>query len=79
MDKKIFCILLSAAANAHADVEVVAGFKLYGTIDQAFTTQSTVRAKTAAPIYKNSGFLRLPPPVNSASRANANWEMASRV
>jgi predicted porin len=45
-----------AAANAHADVEVAAGLKLYGTIDQAYTSQSTVRGKTGAPIYKNSGF-----------------------
>ena len=56
MNKNIFFLSVLAAANAHADVEVAAGLKLYGTIDQAYTSQSTVRGKTGAPIYKNSGF-----------------------
>ena len=56
MNKNIFFLSVLAAASAHADVEVAAGLKLYGTIDQAYTSQSTVRGKTGAPIYKNSGF-----------------------
>jgi predicted porin len=56
MNKKIFFLSVLAATSAQADVEVAAGLKLYGTIDQAYTSQSTVRGKTGAPIYKNSGF-----------------------
>lgn len=56
MNKNIFFLSVLAAASAHADVEVAAGLKLYGTIDQAYTSQSTVRGKPGGPIYKNSGF-----------------------
>jgi predicted porin len=45
-----------ATASAHADVEVAAGFKLYGVLDQAYTTQSVSSAKSTPKIYKNTGF-----------------------
>lgn len=45
-----------ATASAHADVEVAAGFKLYGVLDQAYTTQSVSSAKSTPKIYKSTGF-----------------------
>ena len=45
-----------AATSAHADVEVAAGFKLYGTLDQAYTTQSVSSANATRKIYSNTGF-----------------------
>jgi predicted porin len=56
MNKKVFILAALAAASAHADVEVAAGFKLYGVLDQAYTTQSVSSAKSTPKIYKNTGF-----------------------
>ena len=56
MNKKIFFLSVLAATSAHADVEVAAGFKLYGVLDQAYTTQSVSSAKSTPKIYKNTGF-----------------------
>ena len=56
MNKNIFFLSVLAAASAHADVEVAAGFKLYGVLDQAYTTQSVSSAKSTPKIYKNTGF-----------------------
>ena len=56
MNKKVFILTALAAASAHADVEVAAGFKLYGVLDQAYTTQSVSSAKSTPKIYKNTGF-----------------------
>jgi predicted porin len=56
MNKNVFILAALAAASAHADVEVAAGFKLYGVLDQAYTTQSVSSAKSTPKIYKNTGF-----------------------
>jgi predicted porin len=56
MNKKVFILAALATASAHADVEVAAGFKLYGVLDQAYTTQSVSSAKSTPKIYKNTGF-----------------------
>ena len=56
MNKNVFILAAMAAASAHADVEVAAGFKLYGVLDQAYTTQSVSSAKSTPKIYKNTGF-----------------------
>ena len=56
MNKKIFFLSVLAATSAHADVEVAAGLKLYGVLDQAYTTQSVSSAKSTPKIYKNTGF-----------------------
>ena len=56
MNKNIFFFSVLAAASAHADVEVAAGFKLYGTLDQAYTTQSVSSANATRKIYSNTGF-----------------------
>ncbi len=56
MNKNVFILTALAAASAHADVEVAAGFKLYGVLDQAYTTQSVSSAKSTPKIYKNTGF-----------------------
>ena len=56
MNKNVFILGALAAASAHADVEVAAGFKLYGVLDQAYTTQSVSSAKSTPKIYKNTGF-----------------------
>lgn len=56
MNKNIFILAAVAAATAHADVKVAAGLKLYGVIDQAYTTQSVSSANSASKIYKNNGF-----------------------
>jgi predicted porin len=56
MNKKVFILATLATASAHADVEVAAGFKLYGVLDQAYTTQSVSSAKSTPKIYKNTGF-----------------------
>ena len=53
-------VLISAAlfafSGAHADVDVAAGFKIYGVLDQAYTTQSVARASSTPKIYSNTGF-----------------------
>ena len=56
MNKNVFILAALAATSAHADVEVAAGFKLYGVLDQAYTTQSVSSAKSTPKIYKNTGF-----------------------
>jgi predicted porin len=56
MNKNVFILAALATASAHADVEVAAGFKLYGVLDQAYTTQSVSSAKSTPKIYKNTGF-----------------------
>ncbi len=56
MNKNVFILAALAAASAHADVEVAAGFKLYGTLDQAYTTQSVSSANATRKIYSNTGF-----------------------
>jgi len=56
MNKNVFILAAVAAATAHADVKVAAGLKLYGVIDQAYTTQSVSSANSASKIYKNNGF-----------------------
>ena len=56
INKNVFILAAMAAASAHADVEVAAGFKLYGVLDQAYTTQSVSSAKSTPKIYKNTGF-----------------------
>jgi len=71
MNKNIFFLSVLAAASAHADVEVAAGFKLYGTLDQAYTTQSVSSANATRKIYSNTGFLRRLPPVNLVPKVNA--------
>jgi predicted porin len=56
MNNNVFILAALATASAHADVEVAAGFKLYGVLDQAYTTQSVSSAKSTPKIYKNTGF-----------------------
>lgn len=57
MNKNVFVLAAVAAASAaHADVEVAAGFKIYGVLDQAYTQQSVSSAAATSKIYSNTGF-----------------------
>ena len=47
---------LGAAASAHADVDVAAGFKIYGVLDQAYMRQSVASANSTPKPYSNTGF-----------------------
>ena len=47
---------MAAASAAQADVEVAAGFKIYGVLDQAYTQQSVSSASATRRIYSNTGF-----------------------
>ncbi len=55
MNKNIFFLSILATASAHADVDVAAGFKLYGVIDQAYVQQSISRPYAATPLLSNKG------------------------
>ena len=57
MNKNVFVLAAMAAASAaQADVEVAAGFKIYGVLDQAYTQQSVSSASATRRIYSNTGF-----------------------
>ena len=47
---------MAAASAAQDDVEVAAGFKIYGVLDQAYTQQSVSSASATRRIYSNTGF-----------------------
>ena len=48
--------VVSLASHAHADVEVAAGLKLFGVLDQGFMRQSVTSASSTARAYSNTGF-----------------------
>jgi predicted porin len=57
MNKNVFVLVaLAASGAAHADVDVAAGFKIYGVLDQAYTQQSVSSALATPKIYSNTGF-----------------------
>ena len=57
MNKNVFVLAaLGAAASAHADVDVAAGFKIYGVLDQAYMRQSVASANSTPKLYSNTGF-----------------------
>ena len=56
MNKNVFILAACAAASAYADVDVAAGFKIYGVLDQAYTRQSVASANSSPKLYSNTGF-----------------------
>ena len=47
---------LSLLGQAHADVEVAAGLKLFGVLDQGYMRQSVTSASSTVRAYSNTGF-----------------------
>lgn len=48
--------VLGLFSQAHADVEVAAGLKLFGVLDQGFMRQSVTSASSTVRAYSNTGF-----------------------
>ena len=57
MKKHLIALAVAAlASQAHADVEVAAGLKLFGVLDQGFMRQSVSSASSTVRAYSNTGF-----------------------
>jgi predicted porin len=57
MKKHLIALAVVAlTSQAHADVEVAAGLKLFGVLDQGFMRQSVSSASSTVRAYSNTGF-----------------------